>query len=985
MKNIISAMCMMLLFGQALCVTASEDTQPVVKLSDLENTVDLFIESEVTSLRGKLVNYADIVGPLEQGAETVKVIVNLVEPPQIKTLTDSSSPNAFDELRDRIAAIQDSVFSGLRAGDFKLRYRYHNFASFSGEATPDGLAKLLNDPKVETVEPVYLEQTHLMQGINLINGNQYRSSNSVTGHSYTGAGIGIAICDTGIDYTHPDLGGGTFPNVKVVGGYDFVGADRKYPNEDADPIPGYSTISFHGTGCAGIAAGDAPDDDEDTDYIGGVACDAKLYALKVSADNSNGLSTDAVIKAWEWCVTQRHDDPNSQHPILVLSYSGGGRRYTMPGDSINTEGFEMVNRPLYTSEWSTRAPDRWENFSGDQVSGTYSFKAANVRPYASCIWGVQLKCEQGNIEFQLKVPSRYGKLDFCVDGTKIDHRVHRWEDEKDWQLFQYEVEEGIHTFWWIYHQSIRDSGSEDTAMIDDITFPITRASLAHTRAADSAVAAGITVLSSSGNDGYCDAMGSPACISNVISVGAVYDSDIGRQIFALKSPESCISFECEYGSTGWCVKDDTTEADMVTCYSNTAPFLDILAPAHNAYTTDIVGNDGVCKALFDKDYPQCDILRPDYIPFFGGTSAACPYAAGVVACLQQAAYENMGRYLMPSEVKDILIATGDLVTDPKAPDITKPRVNLGWAIDNIPGLASSAEKFYENFFWIGFDFPWILNRATTPIEGSPRDNVLKLKSGTLATLKEPIDLSSQTRAVLTYLYKRTGAGDSPSADKDLVLEYADGQRWVELDRRDSDRQDMTDYGFAITRVPDKALSSEFKMCIRCEGSTDEEQGDWFIDDIVIKIWTLVFEDSFPVTDVNEEKWPINDAIVDEHGHGKPSLPYSLHFNGRASAESKTIDLSKHSGAVLTFHYQRNDYNASKPLLIEYYSGSNWEELARLPGRARGMTEYHRDMRYLPPEALHSDFKFRIRSEDSQLTQLNALYDWFVDDITIEAW
>jgi subtilisin family serine protease len=38
-----------------------------------------------------------------------------------------------------------------------------------------------------------------------------------------GKGIKIGIIDTGVDYTHPALGGSFGPGNKVIGGYDFVG------------------------------------------------------------------------------------------------------------------------------------------------------------------------------------------------------------------------------------------------------------------------------------------------------------------------------------------------------------------------------------------------------------------------------------------------------------------------------------------------------------------------------------------------------------------------------------------------------------------------------------------------------------------------------------------------------------------------------------------------------------------------------------------
>jgi subtilisin family serine protease len=40
-----------------------------------------------------------------------------------------------------------------------------------------------------------------------------------------GNGIKIAVIDTGVDYTHPALGGGFGPGFKVIGGYDFVGEE----------------------------------------------------------------------------------------------------------------------------------------------------------------------------------------------------------------------------------------------------------------------------------------------------------------------------------------------------------------------------------------------------------------------------------------------------------------------------------------------------------------------------------------------------------------------------------------------------------------------------------------------------------------------------------------------------------------------------------------------------------------------------------------
>ncbi len=191
---------------------------------------------------------------------------------------------------------------------------------------------------------------------------------------------------------------------------------------------------------------------------------------------------------------------------------------------------------------------------------------------------------------------------------------------------------------------------------------------AMTMAANNAVAAGITVLASSGNNGYCDSMGWPACISSVISVGAVYDASFGTANFCI-SAASCAPRIANFGCPTGFSAADATAADRVTSYSNTAPFLGLFAPANQCFTLDISGTAG-----YSVD---------DYTTSFGGTSAACPYTAGAVAALQSAAKALTGSFLSPADIRIRLQSTGDPLTDTKVP-ITQARVNLGHAIDTLP-------------------------------------------------------------------------------------------------------------------------------------------------------------------------------------------------------------------------------------------------------------------------------------------------------------
>lgn len=96
----------------------------------------------------------------------------------------------------------------------------------------------------------------------------------------------VAVIDTGVDYTHPDLQNQMWTNpyptvLKGTYGYDFA-------KNDADPMD----EAGHGTHIAGIIA--ATQDDYGIDGI----ADAKIMALKV-ADGETVIS-DAVVEAFEY-------------------------------------------------------------------------------------------------------------------------------------------------------------------------------------------------------------------------------------------------------------------------------------------------------------------------------------------------------------------------------------------------------------------------------------------------------------------------------------------------------------------------------------------------------------------------------------------------------------------------------------------------------------------------------------------------------------
>jgi hypothetical protein len=125
----------------------------------------------------------------------------------------------------------------------------------------------------------------------------------------------------------------------------------------------------------------------------------------------------------------------------------------------------------------------------------------------------------------------------------------------------------------------------------------------------------IATIAASGNDGRVDAISIPACISTAISVGA------------------------------------TTKADSVADYTNSAAFLDLLAPG-----------SGIFSSVPTSTYAT-----------FSGTSMAAPHVAGAWAVMKQRAPKAS-----VAEVLAWLQQTGVGIFDP-GNGLTKPRIRLNQA------------------------------------------------------------------------------------------------------------------------------------------------------------------------------------------------------------------------------------------------------------------------------------------------------------------
>ncbi len=102
-----------------------------------------------------------------------------------------------------VKEIQDRVLGKLAPGEFKIGgYRRSNTAYLRGHINAAGLAKLATDSDVLAVwVPSILVEPHLNESVPFIRADQ------VHGIGHTGAGVTIALLDSGVDCSHPDVQG----------------------------------------------------------------------------------------------------------------------------------------------------------------------------------------------------------------------------------------------------------------------------------------------------------------------------------------------------------------------------------------------------------------------------------------------------------------------------------------------------------------------------------------------------------------------------------------------------------------------------------------------------------------------------------------------------------------------------------------------------------------------------------------------------------
>ena len=304
---------------------ASQSSRLDSRLRGARGPVDVWVSLEQASVAGQRAALAEASGLAAKDSAAAKAS------PALRQATSDHRRRVHEaqgDLTQRLSSLGGKELARVQTAHNAVAVRI-DASQLSQVAAMQGVAK---------VRPVLHYEMTLSETVPYVGGAAVQN----TGRD--GSGVTVAVLDSGIDYTHRNLGGagtaaayaaaygadpadpknttldGLFPTTKVVGGYDFVG--EAWPNcapgvdcrsEDPDPID----FQGHGTHVADIIAGRSLDGTHK-----GMAPGAKLVAVKVCSAVATSCNGIALLKAMDFALDPNGDGDTSD-AVDVINMSLG--------------------------------------------------------------------------------------------------------------------------------------------------------------------------------------------------------------------------------------------------------------------------------------------------------------------------------------------------------------------------------------------------------------------------------------------------------------------------------------------------------------------------------------------------------------------------------------------------------------------------------------------------------------------------------------
>jgi minor extracellular serine protease Vpr len=248
---------------------------------------------------------------------------------QLSSGSNKALAEPLAKYRSELGAQQSKValsLASVGAEELARVHVAHNAIAVRVDASQ--LEQIALIPGVAKVRPVINYEMTLSETVPYVGGTAVQQSGR------DGTGITVAVLDSGIDYTHRNLGGagtlaayaaahggpagdplsttldGLFPTDKVIGGFDFVG--EGWPTtartEDPDPID----FQGHGTHVADIIAGKSLDGT----HVG-MAPGAKLLGIRVCSAIATSCNGIALLLAVDFALDPNNDNDLSDAADII--------------------------------------------------------------------------------------------------------------------------------------------------------------------------------------------------------------------------------------------------------------------------------------------------------------------------------------------------------------------------------------------------------------------------------------------------------------------------------------------------------------------------------------------------------------------------------------------------------------------------------------------------------------------------------------------
>nr|WP_321352604.1 S8 family peptidase [uncultured Methanoregula sp.] len=235
-----------------------------------------------------------------------------------------------------------------------VKYVYPDIHAVAVDLSNEEIAQLKTNPDVKYVEPDYVVTA--LGGPTMPYNIRQIGADRVQAAGNKGEGVKVAVIDTGIDYTHPDL------KDVYAGGYNFV-------DDNNDPMDDNS----HGTHCSGIIAATGS-----KKGIYGTAPGVRLYGVKVLDKWGYGSMSDVVEGIYwaknnsmkvasmslgsSWDSQAMHDAVNNatENGVLIVAAAGNSGSVTGVGETMgypakydNVLAVAAVNKHNRRAIWSS--------------------------------------------------------------------------------------------------------------------------------------------------------------------------------------------------------------------------------------------------------------------------------------------------------------------------------------------------------------------------------------------------------------------------------------------------------------------------------------------------------------------------------------------------------------------------------------------------------------------------------------------------------